>query len=108
MTRMLDTGAPADDGAPGANPAVVLSHHYWVRRFARDPNVLGRKILVNDYPMNVVGVSATNQSDGLWSGSNSGAGAFIGAPGVGVLADSGAVANGHCAMWMSVASYSLR
>ena len=27
---------------------------------------------------------------------------------LGVLADSGAVANGHCAMWMSVASYSLR
>ena len=27
---------------------------------------------------------------------------------LGVLADSGAVANGRCANWMSVASYSLR
>ena len=30
------------------------------------------------------------------------------APSPGVLADSGAVANGHCVMWMSVAAYSLR
>ena len=30
------------------------------------------------------------------------------APAPGVLADSGAVANGHCVMWTSVAAYSLR
>ena len=32
----------------------------------------------------VVGVSATDQADALWSGSNSGADAFLGAPGVGI------------------------
>ena len=36
----------------------MLSHGYWVSRFARDPNVVGKKILVNDYPMTIVGVSA--------------------------------------------------
>ena len=40
------------------HPVVVLSHGYWVSRFARDPGVVGKKILVNDYPMTIVGVSA--------------------------------------------------
>ncbi|HEY3208338.1 MAG TPA: S8 family serine peptidase, partial [Actinomycetota bacterium] len=35
----------------------------------------------------VVGVSATDSSDALWSGSNYGADAFLGAPGVGISAD---------------------
>ena len=34
------------------------SYDYWVRRFARDPAVVGKKILVNNYPMTIVGVSA--------------------------------------------------
>src|SRR5262249_18001405 len=48
----------ADDRVYGGHPVVVLSYDYWVRRFARDPQVIGRKILVNDYPMNIVGVSS--------------------------------------------------
>jgi predicted permease len=47
-----------DDRVYQGHPVVVLSHDYWARRFARDPAVIGRKILVNDYPMNIVGVSA--------------------------------------------------
>jgi predicted permease len=47
-----------DDRVYQGHPVVVLSYDYWVRRFARDPNVIGQKILVNDYPMNIVGVSA--------------------------------------------------
>ncbi|MDQ4132696.1 MAG: Ig-like domain-containing protein, partial [Actinomycetota bacterium] len=35
----------------------------------------------------VVGVSATDQNDALWSGSNHGTDTFIAAPGVGILAD---------------------
>ena len=37
---------------------VVLSYDYWVNRFAKNPNVLGQKILVNNFPMTIVGVSA--------------------------------------------------
>src|SRR5712691_2204766 len=48
-----------DDRFYGGHPVVVLSYDYCVRRFARDPNVIGKKILVNDYPMNIVGVSST-------------------------------------------------
>ncbi len=47
-----------DDQLYAGHPVVVLSHGYWVSRFARDPNVLGKKILVNDSPMIIVGVSA--------------------------------------------------
>src|SRR5688572_19695297 len=47
-----------DDQIYQGHPVVVLSYTYWVNRFARDPGVVGRKILVNDYPMTIVGVSA--------------------------------------------------
>ena len=47
-----------DDQVYQGHPVVVLGYDYWVRRFARDPGVVGRKILVNDYPMTIVGVSA--------------------------------------------------
>ena len=36
----------------------MLSHEYWVTRFAADRNVIGQKLLVDNYPMTIVGVSA--------------------------------------------------
>ena len=36
--------------------AVLLSHGLWVRRFASDPGVVGRKLTLNDDPVTVVGV----------------------------------------------------
>ena len=47
-----------DDQVYRGHPVVVLSYDYWVSRFARDPGVIGKKILVNDSPMTIVGVSA--------------------------------------------------
>ncbi len=47
-----------DDQVYGGHPVVVLSYQYWVSRFARDPNVIGKKVLVSNYPMVIVGVSA--------------------------------------------------
>jgi putative ABC transport system permease protein len=47
-----------DDQIYQGHPAVVLGYDYWVSRFARDSNVIGKKILVNNYPMIIVGVSA--------------------------------------------------
>ena len=47
-----------DDQVFQGHPVVVLSYDYWVSRFARDASVVGKKILVNNYPMTVVGVSA--------------------------------------------------
>jgi predicted permease len=47
-----------DDRVFLGHPVVVLSHAYWSTRFAQDPSVVGKKILVNNYPMTIVGVSA--------------------------------------------------
>ena len=47
-----------DDQIYQGHPVVVLGYDYWVNRFARDPGVLGKKILVNNSPMTIVGVSA--------------------------------------------------
>ncbi len=47
-----------DDRQYKGHPVVVLSHDYWVNRFGAKPDVLGQKILVNNYPMTIVGVSA--------------------------------------------------
>jgi putative ABC transport system permease protein len=54
--RVLDSRE--DDQVYQGHPVVVLSYEYWVNRFARNPNVVGMKVHVNDYPMTVVGVSA--------------------------------------------------
>ena len=39
-------------------PLVVLSYNYWTRRFARDPQVLGKTLFVNSVAMTIVGVAA--------------------------------------------------
>ena len=47
-----------DDGTPGTNPVVVLSYDFWKTQFASAPDVIGRKLLVNQNPMTVIGVAA--------------------------------------------------
>jgi predicted permease len=47
---------PEDDQA-GAPPVVVISFGYWQRRFGGDPGVVGKKILVNNAPATVIGVT---------------------------------------------------
>lgn len=47
-----------DDGTPGASPVVVLSHDFWKTQLASAPDVIGRKVLVNQNPMTVIGVAA--------------------------------------------------
>ncbi len=39
-------------------PIAVISHDYWTRRFARDPDVLGKTLYVNSVPMTIVGIAA--------------------------------------------------
>jgi len=47
-----------DDRIYKGHPTAVLSYSYWITRFDGDPHVIGEKILVNNYPMTIVGVSA--------------------------------------------------
>jgi predicted permease len=49
-------GAEADDlGHP--SPVAVLSSSYWKHEFNLDPAILGRKIIVNDTPVTIIGVT---------------------------------------------------
>lgn len=47
----------ADDVEPGAHPVVVIGEDYWRTQLAGDPNVVGRKVAVNGYPMTVIGIA---------------------------------------------------
>jgi len=46
-----------DDRTPSAHPVAVLSYSYWERRFNKDPNLIGKTILVNEQPLTVLGVT---------------------------------------------------
>lgn len=48
-----------DDQVPGASPVVVLSYDFWKAQLASAPDVIGRKVFINRYPMTVVGVAAS-------------------------------------------------
>src|SRR5258705_2544913 len=47
-----------DDQAPGSSPVVVLSYDFWKKQFGGAQDIVGRKVLVNQHPMTVVGVAA--------------------------------------------------
>lgn len=48
---------PSDETVPGKSPVVVLSNGLWRRAFGADPNIVGKTIHVNAYPLTVVGVA---------------------------------------------------
>ena len=50
-------GFTAEDEANHA-PIAVISYNYWTRRFAQDPNVLGKTLYVNGVAITIVGVAA--------------------------------------------------
>ncbi len=46
----------AEDNQPGAPQVAVLSHAFWTQRFASDPGVVGRAVVLSDVPTTIVGV----------------------------------------------------
>ncbi len=51
------TLTPADEGAPGASPVVVVGHQFWREKLGGDPAVLGRSISINTTPFSIVGIA---------------------------------------------------
>src|SRR5205085_2291132 len=47
LGRLLTTD---DDQAPGSSPSVVLSYDFWKNQFGGAPDIVGRKVLVNQHP----------------------------------------------------------
>jgi predicted permease len=67
------TFTPRDDQVPSRDPVVVLSHEYWVRRFASDPSAVGKTVTMNGIPLTIIGVAApgftgdiVGQRNDLW------------------------------------------
>ena len=50
------TFLPEEDAVPDAQPAVVVSHALWTRRYGGDATLVGRSIVLNERPFTVVGV----------------------------------------------------
>ena len=48
---------PSEGSVIGADPVLVISYAYWKSRFNGDPNVVGKKVTVNGYPVTLVGVA---------------------------------------------------
>ena len=48
---------PDEDKTIGGNPVVVLGHSFWQRRMAADPNVVGKKVQLNNHAFEVIGVA---------------------------------------------------
>ncbi len=46
----------AEDAVDGAEPVTVLGYRFWQRQFGGDPNVLGRKLRLDDKVRTVIGV----------------------------------------------------
>ena len=42
---------------PGGHPIAVLSYRYWQTRFAGSRDIIGKKLLVDGYPITIIGVS---------------------------------------------------
>jgi predicted permease len=56
VAPQLGRGLLPDEDAPGRDAVVVLSHGFWQRRFAGDPGVAGRQVVLDDRAHTVVGV----------------------------------------------------
>jgi putative ABC transport system permease protein len=47
---------PEEAAAPGLETSVMLTHSLWQRRYAADPSIIGKTIIINDGARTVVGV----------------------------------------------------
>ncbi|HEV2988400.1 MAG TPA: ABC transporter permease [Candidatus Angelobacter sp.] len=48
------------DDRPGANRVAIINHGLWERRFASDPAILGKLVVLNDQPYTIIGVAPAN------------------------------------------------
>jgi putative ABC transport system permease protein len=53
---LLGRTPTASDAQPGAEPVTVLGYQFWQRQFGGDPNVLGRRLRLNDTVRTVIGI----------------------------------------------------
>ena len=57
MPPMLGRDFTEEDDQPGAAAVTIISYGFWQQRFAADPNIVGKQILLEDTPHTVIGVA---------------------------------------------------
>ena len=72
VSPILGAGFTAENGKAGHDNVVVLSYGFWKERFAGDPAIIGKSILLNGKAQTIVGVAPENFSwfikDGSFTG----------------------------------------
>jgi putative ABC transport system permease protein len=58
----------AEEDRPGQNDVVVLDHGFWQRRFAGDPNIIGRVLRLDGESVTVIGVMPERFHDRMLMG----------------------------------------
>ena len=56
VAPILGRSFSATEDQPGGNRVAVISHALWQTRYGRDPNILGKKLILNGKPFEVIGV----------------------------------------------------
>jgi predicted permease len=59
------TFTPDEDRTPGTHPVLVLSYHFWQRRFGGDPAVVGKNLNIHRHQFTIIGVAARDFA-GIW------------------------------------------
>ena len=64
----LGRGFAPDEDRPGKGQVAIISHAYWLRKFAGDPGVIGGTLRINSETFTVIGVlPAVFDSTPIWS-----------------------------------------
>ncbi len=53
---MLGRNFSADEDRRGANPTAMISEGFWKRKFASDPNIIGKRLIVTGQGRTIIGV----------------------------------------------------
>ena len=56
VSPSIGRGFRQEEGKVGQDRVVVLNHGLWERRFGSDPSIVGRKLVLNGFPHDVIGV----------------------------------------------------
>jgi len=56
-TPVLGRDFTGEDDQPGAAAVTIISYGFWQQRFAGDPNIIGKQILLENTPHTVIGVA---------------------------------------------------
>jgi len=62
-----------DDAKPGAPPVFVMAYKMWLKRFQRDPSILGKSFTLNGTPTTLIGIMPkrfTKRGADIWISAN--------------------------------------